>query len=153
MNEIGRELGQRIQAGRRGEGWTQEDLAHHAGLESSYLNQLENGRRNPSQATLYKVAAALGWRQRTLFRADSEKLVYETPLLDSPFKQHRPRQAVPGQQPDPAHQEDPPRRVKVTSEQVSRPPPDRARVGRARRGRADAKPELCVGEVRVEAAG
>ncbi len=60
MNEISRQLGQRIQARRRGKGWTQEDLAHHAGLDFSYLNQLENGKRNPSLATLYKIATALG---------------------------------------------------------------------------------------------
>ena len=60
MNEISRQLGQRIQAARRGKGWTQEDLAHHAGLDFSYLNQLENGKRNPSLATLHKIATALG---------------------------------------------------------------------------------------------
>ncbi len=60
MDEINRQLGQRIQEARRVKGWTQEDLAHHAGLDFSYLNQLENGKRNPSLSTLYKIAAALG---------------------------------------------------------------------------------------------
>ncbi len=60
MNEISRQLGQRIQTARRGKGWTQEDLAHHAGLDFSYLNQLENGKQNPSLTTLYEIATALG---------------------------------------------------------------------------------------------
>ena len=59
MDEINRQLGQRIQEARRARGWTQEDLAHHAGLDFSYLNQLENGKRNPSLSTLYKIAIAL----------------------------------------------------------------------------------------------
>ncbi len=60
MDEINRQLGQRIQQTRRAKSWTQEDLAHHAGLDFSYLNQLENGKRNPSLSTLHKIAAALG---------------------------------------------------------------------------------------------
>ncbi len=60
MDTINRELGQRIQQARRAKGWTQEDLAHHAGLDFSYVNQLENGKRNPSLSTIYKIAAALG---------------------------------------------------------------------------------------------
>src|SRR5512135_2957992 len=60
MNDIYRQVGQRIQQARRAKSWTQEDLAHHAGLDFSYVNQLENGKRNPSLATLYKVATALG---------------------------------------------------------------------------------------------
>lgn len=59
MDEISGQLGQRIQQARRAKGWTQEDLAHHAGLDFSYLNQLENGKRNPSLSTLYKIATAL----------------------------------------------------------------------------------------------
>ncbi len=60
MDEISRKLGRRIQEARRVKGWTQEDLAHHAGLDFSYLNQLENGKRNPSLSTLYKIVTALG---------------------------------------------------------------------------------------------
>ncbi len=60
MNTIIRQLGQRIQEARRAKGWTQEDLAHHAGLDFSYLNQLENGKRNPSIGTISKIATALG---------------------------------------------------------------------------------------------
>ena len=60
METIQKQLGQRLQQARRGKGWTQEDLAHHAGLDFSYVNQLENGKRNPSLETLYKIATALG---------------------------------------------------------------------------------------------
>ncbi len=66
MDTITRQLGQRIQETRRAKGWTQEDLAHHAGLDFSYLNQLENGKRNPSLATLSKIATALGVSLRGL---------------------------------------------------------------------------------------
>ncbi len=60
MDTINRQLGQRIQQARRAKSWTQEDLAHYAGLDFSYLNQLENGKRNPSLSTLHKIATALG---------------------------------------------------------------------------------------------
>ncbi len=60
MDTINRQLGQRIQQARRAKSWTQEDLAHHANLDFSYINQLENGKRNPSLATIYKIATALG---------------------------------------------------------------------------------------------
>ncbi|HEX2987912.1 MAG TPA: helix-turn-helix transcriptional regulator [Chloroflexota bacterium] len=38
---------------------TYRNLAHHADLDFSYINQLENGKRNPSLETLYKIATAL----------------------------------------------------------------------------------------------
>lgn len=60
METLTRQLGQRIQQARRAKGFTQEDLAHQAGLDFSYINQPENGKRNPSLATLYKIATALG---------------------------------------------------------------------------------------------
>jgi transcriptional regulator with XRE-family HTH domain len=59
MDTLNRQLGQRIQEARRVKGWTQEDLAHHANLDFSYINQLENGKRNPSLATIHKIAIAL----------------------------------------------------------------------------------------------
>lgn len=36
-----------------------EELAFDAGLVTSYISQIENGKRNPSLITLYRLATAL----------------------------------------------------------------------------------------------
>jgi transcriptional regulator with XRE-family HTH domain len=53
---------------RRERGWTQEQLAEGADLETRYVQTLESRRANPSAATLISVAAALGVGPGTLFR-------------------------------------------------------------------------------------
>lgn len=40
-------------------GISQEDLAHRAGLDRSYVSALDRGRRNPSLRVLHQVAVAL----------------------------------------------------------------------------------------------
>jgi transcriptional regulator with XRE-family HTH domain len=53
-------LRQRIRELRQARGYTQEQLAHRAGLGEKYLQNLEAGRRaNPSMDVLNKVAEAL----------------------------------------------------------------------------------------------
>ena len=53
-------LGERIRQARLAKHWTQEELAHAAGLDRAYLGSLERGERNPSLATLVRVAKVLG---------------------------------------------------------------------------------------------
>ncbi len=52
-------LGQRIRELRKGRGWSQYEIAQHAGLSPSYLAELERGGRNPSLETILNIAAAL----------------------------------------------------------------------------------------------
>ena len=51
---------------RRKRGVTQEELAHRADLDYSYINQIENGRRNPSLDAIDRIARALGVPVRDL---------------------------------------------------------------------------------------
>lgn len=53
-------LGQAVRAARQRLGWSQEQLAHAAGLDRTYVSGLERGRRNPALTTQQKIADALG---------------------------------------------------------------------------------------------
>jgi len=55
---------------REAEGWTQNQLAFHAGLATSVVSQVENGKRDPSASTLKKLAEALGVNVSDLFRGE-----------------------------------------------------------------------------------
>jgi len=45
---------------RQGKGWSQEGLAHEAGLHRRYVSDLERGARNPTISVVDKLAVALG---------------------------------------------------------------------------------------------
>lgn len=53
-------VGNRIRKLRSSKKITQEELAATAKIDYSYLNQIENGKRNPSAKILSKIARALG---------------------------------------------------------------------------------------------
>ena len=50
----------RIREERTAAGLSQEQLAEKAGLTQSHVSRLENGEHSPSQATIQKIATALG---------------------------------------------------------------------------------------------
>ncbi|WP_103344165.1 helix-turn-helix domain-containing protein [Amycolatopsis sp. CA-126428] len=52
-------FGARIRAHRQQLGYTQELLAHHAGLHWTFIGQVERGRRNVTLHNILKLAAAL----------------------------------------------------------------------------------------------
>ncbi len=54
------EFGARLRALRTERGFSQESLAHVAGLDRTYVNSAEAGRRNVTLRTIYRLAAALG---------------------------------------------------------------------------------------------
>ncbi|WP_457208576.1 helix-turn-helix domain-containing protein [Nocardioides sp. P5_C9_2] len=56
---IQRAFGERVRASRVERGWTQEALAEHSGLDRSFIAQIESGSRNPSLATIARLAAGL----------------------------------------------------------------------------------------------
>jgi transcriptional regulator with XRE-family HTH domain len=58
--QIRRLLARKIKTLRRVRDWTQEELAERAGMQRSYLADLERGSRNPSLRTILKMANALG---------------------------------------------------------------------------------------------
>ena len=55
-----KEIGLRIKQERNKRRMTQEKLAESAGVNESYIGQLERGAKNPSLETLIKIANALG---------------------------------------------------------------------------------------------
>jgi transcriptional regulator with XRE-family HTH domain len=65
--EIQKLIGARIKELRKELGETQEEMAHRAGIDKTYWNEVENGKRNVSVVNLNKIIAALGWNFRDFF--------------------------------------------------------------------------------------
>jgi len=61
------ELGHRIRQLREARGWTQEELAHRAGMTTVYLSGIERGMQNPSFRKLKGLVDALGVSLSSLF--------------------------------------------------------------------------------------
>ncbi len=61
------DIGARLQALRREQGLTLEQLAGDAGLSTGYLSQIENGSAVPSLTALQLIAAGLGVEVATFF--------------------------------------------------------------------------------------
>lgn len=53
-------FGQSVRTQRLRVGLSQEDLAHAAGLDRSYVGGVERGARNVSLDNIYRIAQALG---------------------------------------------------------------------------------------------
>lgn len=62
-------FGQKLAARRRARGWSQEALAHRAGLSQRHISFLETGRSQPGSHSLSKLMRAMalkGWEHREL---------------------------------------------------------------------------------------
>ena len=70
QTEIQALIGTRIRELRNESGFTQESLALRAGLDRTYINSVENGRRNISAQAISKIADALKISLRTFFDSD-----------------------------------------------------------------------------------
>jgi transcriptional regulator with XRE-family HTH domain len=57
--DIRAKFGKRIRELRSGTGWSQERLAHEAGLHTTYISSVERGERNISLVNIQKLARAL----------------------------------------------------------------------------------------------
>ena len=53
-------LGRNVRAMRHARGLTQEQLAHDALIDLTYLGGIERGRRNPSLSVIVRIAKAVG---------------------------------------------------------------------------------------------
>jgi transcriptional regulator with XRE-family HTH domain len=65
-----RQIGARIRKARESKGYTQEELAHVAALDRSFVGGLERGEHNMSVLTLITLARALGVRVVSLIGND-----------------------------------------------------------------------------------
>jgi transcriptional regulator with XRE-family HTH domain len=76
---IRKELGQRIRALRKRNGYTQEDMAERCNLHWTYIGGLERGERNPTLTTLKRIADGLKVDIHSLLgRPSSEEAVLTT---------------------------------------------------------------------------
>lgn len=66
MVNINKKLGNKIRELRKKKNLTQEELAYNAELDYSYINQIENGKRNPSIEAVERIAKALGAKVKDL---------------------------------------------------------------------------------------
>lgn len=60
-------FGARVRKLRERMGVSQEELAHRAGLDRSYLGQVERGERNVSLQNIYKISTGLACSPQDLF--------------------------------------------------------------------------------------
>ena len=68
MDDLLRELGERVRHGRTARGWALRELAEHSGLSVRFLGELERGEGNVSVRNLAKVAEAIGTTPDHLLR-------------------------------------------------------------------------------------
>ena len=68
--DIKRKVGNRIRELRTLRQLSQEELAHAAGLDRTYINSVENGRRNVSIINIERIASALEVTLQEFFSAN-----------------------------------------------------------------------------------
>ena len=64
------QLGAKLRLARRQAGLSLRELARQLSVSPSFLSQMENGKSQPSVATLYSIAQVLGVSIDDLFHAD-----------------------------------------------------------------------------------
>lgn len=67
MGTMAKLLGARIRQLRRQRAWSQENLAYKAGMNTSYLGQVERGEKSPTVDSLEKISSALDVDLEELF--------------------------------------------------------------------------------------
>ncbi len=67
MATVNQKLGEKIRKLRTARKMAQEDLAFQAGMDYSYLNEIEAGKRNPSVKRVSEIARVLKVSLKDLF--------------------------------------------------------------------------------------
>jgi len=67
-----RAFGGRVKELRAARQWSQEDFAHRANLDRTYVSGIERGRRNPTLDVIYRLADTLGVDVAELFPTDAD---------------------------------------------------------------------------------
>ncbi len=62
-----KQFGQRIAHLRKAKGFTQEKLGFAVGVSPAYIGFIEQGRRNPTIANIYKISKVLNVSLKDLF--------------------------------------------------------------------------------------
>lgn len=77
-----KKLGRRISEIRKIKDITQEELAEKANLTVSYISKIETGKKNPTIATIEKIAQALGVDIYQLFVSLEPELMSNRTILE-----------------------------------------------------------------------
>ncbi|MNW47744.1 anaerobic benzoate catabolism transcriptional regulator [compost metagenome] len=72
MSKIARLVGEKIRILRQSRGLSQEKLGFKAGLNTSYIGQVERGEKSPTIISLEKIANGLDVNFEELFKFDEE---------------------------------------------------------------------------------
>ena len=67
MGDLRTTFGRRVRELRKARGFSQEELAHRAGIHWTYLGGIERGERNPALVNIGRIAAALKVTPAELF--------------------------------------------------------------------------------------
>lgn len=68
MSNLSKILGKRIKSLRKDKGWSQEELAHIAKINRSFMGEIERGEKSPTISSLEKITNALEISFEELFR-------------------------------------------------------------------------------------
>ena len=60
MDDLRAAFGRRVRELRKARGFSQEELAHRAGMHYTYVGGIERGERNPALVNIGALAGALG---------------------------------------------------------------------------------------------
>src|SRR5215203_7184385 len=85
MTELLESIGHNIRQLRDEKDWNQTELGFHADTSPSIISLIENGKRNPSTATLAKIAGALGVEVVDLFPIVQAPLPLEESAAGAPL--------------------------------------------------------------------
>jgi transcriptional regulator with XRE-family HTH domain len=58
--DVGRRVGANVRRIRKAQKLSQEELAHRAGVDRTYISQIERAVKNPTVQSLDRIAVALG---------------------------------------------------------------------------------------------
>jgi len=89
MTELLENIGHNIRRLRDEKGWNQTELGFRADTSPSIISLIENGKRNPSTATLAKIAGALGVEVADLFPKALGRSSLEPSLNDALEEERR----------------------------------------------------------------
>jgi len=69
MSVISKIVGDKIRNIRKEHGWSQEELAHRAGIHPSHMGQIERGEKSPTIDSIEKIVIALDISFEELFNS------------------------------------------------------------------------------------
>lgn len=73
MDDVRTLFGRRVRELRKARGFSQEELAHRAGLHYTYIGGIERGERNPALVNIGRIARACGVSLAELFSVMTER--------------------------------------------------------------------------------